>query len=447
MRNIPYSISAEAGVLGSMLIEPKRIDELMEIIVEPENFYIPANREIFKAIITLYEENKRGGDRGLDAILLRDELEKRQKLEEIGGVEYIKKILESVPSTANMVYYAEILKNKKMLRDMINTATAILDNAYDENGEPAEKLDEAEKGIFEITDRRTGGKFQKIGGLIEQTYEILAKREGQFITGISTGFWELDAITCGLQNGQMIILAGRPSMGKTSLAMNIAEHIGLVDKIPVGILSLEMTQESLAEKFLCGTSEIDQQKARRGLLGIESFEKMVQTSVEYSKAEIYIDDSSNLTPLELRAKARRLKRKHGIRCIIVDYLQLMHIGKRNESRQQEITEISRYIKALAKELKIPIVVLSQLNRSPEGRAGHIPRMSDLRESGSIEQDADVVMLMHREDYYHRGQADYEVNHIAEIIIAKQRSGPTGIVKLMFREEYTRFENANVHNGI
>lgn len=441
-RLIPYSKSAEAGVLGSMMIDPKKIDSLLEIIKEPENFYLTENQEIFRAIIKLYEENKKGGDRGIDAILVRDELEKGKKLEKIGGVEYIAKILESVPSSANITYYAEILRERKIRRDLISTATVILENAFDESGEAKEKLDDAERDLFKISSQEIGGDFENIGKTIEKTYLELADRKSQYITGLETGYYELDDILCGLQKGEMIILAGRPSMGKTSLAMNIAENVGLRNRIPVGILSLEMTQQKLAEKFLCSTCEIDQQYAKRGILGIEHFKKMLEVANQYAKAEIYIDDSSTLSPLEFRAKARRIKRQYGVQLLIIDYLQLMSTRKRTESRQQEITEISRYIKALAKELDIPVMVLSQLNRSPEARADHRPRMSDLRESGSIEQDADVVMLMHREDYYNKGKVEYINDNKAEIIIAKQRNGPTGSVNLIFRERFTRFENAS-----
>jgi len=240
----------------------------------------------------------------------------------------------------------------------------------------------------------------------------------------------------------MIIVAGRPSMGKTSLALNVAEHIGLVEKQPVAVFSLEMGRQQLAERFLCSVGEVDSQKVRRGLLGEEHYSRLIEACGLLSEAPIYIDDTSTLTPLELRAKSRRLKSLYDIRCVIVDYLQLMHLGSgRVESRQQEITTISRYLKALARELNIPVMVLSQLNRSPEGRVGHRPMMSDLRESGSIEQDADVVMLLHRKDYYHRGEKEYEPDNTADIIIAKQRNGPTGNVGLVFREKFTRFENA------
>lgn len=273
--------------------------------------------------------------------------------------------------------------------------------------------------------------------------KLIEGRQGTHVTGLDTGFYELNDMTCGLQKGEMIIVAGRPSMGKTSLALNIAEHLGLVEKVPVAIFSLEMGRQQLAERFLCSVSGIDSQKVRRGLLNDEHYKKLADACAELSESLIFIDDTSTLTPLEIRARARRLKSKYDIQCIIVDYLQLMHLGgSGRESRQQEITTISRYLKSLARELDLPVIVLSQLNRAAEGREGHKPRMSDLRESGSIEQDADVIMLLHREDYYHRGEADYEPNNTAELIIAKQRNGPTGTVNLIFMEKTTRFVNAS-----
>ena len=437
-RSMPESLAAEAAVLGSMLIDPECIGDVVEI-VERDAFYRIEHRHIFEALISLYEKNK---GIGIDAVLLRDELIKHEHLEEVGGVEYIAKILDSVPSSANVAYYAGIVKDKMLLRELIATAGAILDNAYNQTGEPHEALDEAEQKIFAITDRNISGSATALKDLVVRSFELIENRQGTHVTGLATGYYELDDLTCGLQNGEMIIVAGRPSMGKTSLALNITEHLGLIEKVPIAIFSLEMGRQQLAERFLCSISEIDSQKVRRGLLSDEHYKKLADACAELSEAPIYIDDTSTLTPLELRAKARRLKSRHNIQCIMVDYLQLMNIGSgRIESRQQEITTISRYLKALARELNIPVMVLSQLNRSPEGREGHRPRMSDLRESGSIEQDADVVMLLHREDYYHRGQEDYEEDNTAELIIAKQRNGPTGTVKLTFREKITRFENA------
>ncbi len=440
-RSMPESLAAEAAVLGSMLIDPECIGDVVEI-VERDAFYRIEHRHIFEALITLYEKNK---GVGIDAVLLRDELIKNDHLEEVGGVEYIAKILDSVPSSANVAYYAGIVKDKMLLRELITTAGAILDNAYNQTGEPHEALDEAEQRIFAITDRNISAGASALKDLVVRSFELIESRQGSHVTGLSTGYYELDDLTCGLQNGEMVIVAGRPSMGKTSLALNITEHLGLIEKIPIAIFSLEMGRQQLAERFLCSISEIDSQKVRRGLLSDEHYKKLADACAELSEAPIFIDDSSTLTPLEIRAKARRLKSRHNIQCIMVDYLQLMNLGSgRSESRQQEITTISRYLKALARELDLPVIVLSQLNRSPEGReaSGHRPRMSDLRESGSIEQDADVVMLLHREDYYKRNDEDYEPNNTAELIIAKQRNGPTGTVKLTFREKITRFENAS-----
>jgi len=439
VRSIPESLAAEAAVLGSMLIDPECIGQVVEL-VDRDAFFRVEHRHIFDALILLYEKNK---GVGIDAVLLRDELEKRNCLEDVGGVEYIGRILDSVPSSANVTYYAGVIKEKKLLRDLIATAGDILENAYSPSCEVNEVLDEAERRIFAVTDKNIGGNAAALKDLVIRSFELIEKRQGIHVTGLPTGFYELDDLTCGLQNGEMVVVAGRPSMGKTSLALNAIEHIGLSGQTPVAIFSLEMGRQQLAERFLCSISGIDSQKVRRGLLSDEDYKKLADACAELSEAPIYIDDTSTLTPLELRAKARRLKGMYDIKCVMVDYLQLMHLGSgRIESRQQEITTISRYIKALARELNIPVVVLSQLNRSPEGREGHRPRMSDLRESGSIEQDADVIMLLHIEDYYHRGQDDYQEDNTAELIIAKQRNGPTGTVKLTFREKITRFENAS-----
>jgi len=439
LRTMPESLAAEAAVLGSMIVGPECIGDVVETL-ERDAFYRIEHRHIYEALISLYEKNK---GVGIDAVLLRDELAKRGLLEEVGGVEYLGKILDSVPSAANAAYYAGVVKDKMLLRELISVAGEILDTAYQQSGETHELLDEAERRIFAVTDKNITSNAEALKDLVVRSFELIESRQGTHVTGLATGYYELDDLTCGLQNGEMVIVAGRPSMGKTSLALNIAEHLGLMEKVPTAIFSLEMGRQQLAERFLCSISEIDSQKVRRGLLSDEHYKKLANACAELSEAPIYIDDASTLTPLELRAKARRLKSKHDIRCIVVDYLQLMHLGGgQAESRQQEITAVSRYLKALARELNLPVVVLSQLNRSPEGREGHRPRMSDLRESGSIEQDADVVMLLHREDYYHRGEPDYQEDNTAEVIIAKQRNGPTGTVKLIFREKVTRFENAS-----
>jgi len=442
-RSMPESLAAEAAVLGSMIIDPACISEVVEQL-KAEAFYRIENQYIFDAVVSLYEKNK---GEGLDAVLLRDELEKRRQLETLGGVEYIARIMDSVPSSANVMYYTGIVKDKQLLRELIGAASEILEMGYEETGEPGMKLDEAEQKIFAVTDKKISGAAVVLKDLVVSAFELIEKRKGSHVTGLATGYYELDDLTCGLQNGEMIIIAGRPSMGKTSLALNIAEHVGLVEELPVAIFSLEMGRQQLAERFLCSSSRIDSQKVRKGMLDTEHYQQLIEACGVLSEAPIYVDDTAGLTPLGLRAKARRLKSQRDIKCLIVDYLQLMHLGVgRVESRQQEISTISRYIKALARELNVPVVVLSQLNRSPEGREGHRPRMSDLRESGSIEQDADVVMLLHREDYYHRGEKDYESNNQADLIIAKQRNGPTGNINLVFRERITRFENASYAGG-
>ena len=442
-RSMPESLAAEAAILGSMIIDPACISEVVEQL-KAEAFYRIEHQYIFDAVVALYEKNT---GEGLDAVLLRDELEKRKQLDAIGGVEYIARVMDSVPSSANVMYYTGIVKDKQLLRELIGAASEILEMGYEETGEPGMKLDEAEQKIFAVTDKKISGAAVVLKDLVVSAFELIEKRKGSHVTGLATGYYELDDLTCGLQNGEMIIIAGRPSMGKTSLALNIAEHVGLVEELPVAIFSLEMGRQQLAERFLCSSSRIDSQKVRKGMLDTEHYQQLVEACGVLSEAPIYVDDTAGLTPLGLRAKARRLKSQRDIKCLIVDYLQLMHLGVgRVESRQQEISTISRYIKALAMELNIPVVVLSQLNRGPEGREGHRPRMSDLRESGSIEQDADVVVLLHREDYYHRGAKEYEPNNQAELIIAKQRNGPTGSINLVFRERITRFENASYAGG-
>jgi replicative DNA helicase len=441
LRTMPESLPAEAAVLGSMIVDPRCIGDVVEIL-DRNAFYHSEHQHIFDSIIALYEKNR---GEGIDGMLVKDELQRRARLEEIGGPDYLQRVIETVPSSANVQYYSDIVKEKMLLRETISAASDILNNAYDETGNAAEKLDDAERRIFAVTDKRITNAASPLKDLVTRAYELIEKREGTHVTGLPTGYYELDDITCGLQSGEMIIIAGRPSMGKTALALNIAEHVGIIEKMPMAIFSLEMGKQQLAERFLCSFSGVDAQLVRKGMLGTEHYQKLVEACGVISEAPVFIDDTSALTPLEMRAKARRLKRSHDIRCIVIDYLQLMNLGGHVESRQQEITTISRYLKSLARELEVPVIVLSQLNRSPEGREDHRPRMSDLRESGSIEQDADVVMLLHREDYYHKGDQEYQPTNIAEIIVSKQRNGPTGVVKLMFRDNCTRFENLATAN--
>jgi replicative DNA helicase len=438
-RSMPESMEAEASVLGSMMIDPQCIGEVIQQL-DANSFYRVENQIIFQGLVSLFDRNHDPENIGVDLVLLRDELKKSKQLEDAGGVTYLEQLAQCVPSSANVMHYTRIVKDKALLRELIQASTDIMNEAYNPEGDAEEKLDEAEKKVFAVTEKKITGVAVELRHLLTEAFENIDKREGKHVTGLPTGFRELDELTSGLQKGEMVIIAGRPSMGKTSFALNLAEHIGADNHIPIAIFSLEMSKQQLAERFLCSRSCIDSQLVRKGILSTEQHQELIRTGSELAEAPVLIDDSAGLTPLELRAKARRLRSQYNIQCIMIDYLQLMGIGGRVESRQQEISTISRQMKALARELEVPVIVLSQLNRASEGREGHKPRMSDLRESGSIEQDADVVMLLHREDYYHRGEGDYTETNIAELIIAKQRNGPTGVVELIFNSQYTRFEN-------
>ncbi|MBN1457740.1 MAG: replicative DNA helicase [Sedimentisphaerales bacterium] len=436
-RSMPESLESEAAVLGSMIIDRECIGQVVQII-KTEDFYRPEHQAIFDALISLYERNS-----DIDLVLLRDELKTHKELKNVGGAEYLVTIAESVPSSASVEYYAEIVKNKSLLRQLVSASNQILSEAMDESGDVSDKLDQAEQKIFAVTEKKITGVAEPLKNLLLEAFDNIEARKGSHLTGLPTSYYELDNQLCGLQKGEMIIIAGRPSMGKTSFALNIAEHIGADNDIPVAIFSLEMGKQQLVERFLCSRSKINSQKVRKGILSTDELLKLQNASGQLFEKPIFIDDTPGLTPLMIRAKCRRLKSQHDIQCVLIDYLQLMSLGGRVESRQQEVSTMSRYLKALARELDVPVVVLSQLNRGAEGREGHRPRMSDLRESGSIEQDADVVMLLHREDYYHRGEEGYEENNTAEVIIAKQRNGPTGLIKLLFDGEFTRFENLSV----
>lgn len=435
VRCLPHDQAAEAAVLGSMMLDPRCVGDVIQKL-DKKSFYYAEHALIFQAIVNLWEKS----ESAVDGLLVRKEIESQGWMDQIGGLEYLQKVLDSTPASANAAYYAGIVEDKAMARALIAAATDTLNAAYDPTGELEEKIDQAEQKIFKICERRIKSDSVYMKDLVLAAFEGIENRNGKGVTGLATGFYELDDMTCGFQKGDMIIIAGRPSMGKSAIVLNIAERLGVLDKKPVAIFSLEMGRQQLAERFMCSYAQIDSQLVRKGMLGQDAYEKLVEAANALGQAPIIIDDTSSLTPMELRAKARRLASKENIQCIIVDYLQLMTQGGKVENRQQEITTISRHIKGLARELNIPVIVLSQLNRSPENREDHRPRMSDLRESGSIEQDSDVVMLLHREDYYHRGDAEYVIDNVAEVIVAKQRNGPTGVVRLTFREQCTRFEN-------
>jgi len=426
----PHSLDAERGLLGSMMLDKEIIGEAARLI-DRESFYLADHQIIFECLTKLYD-----GNRPVDAIVLREELRKRQLLEEIGGTAYLGEILNSVPSAANGLHYAGIVREKALLRQLIGSANDILRSAYSPHESADIVLDGAERRIFQIAEKKVGGDAESMSKVLHEVFEMIESR-GQ--AGIETGYPDLDTMTNGLQNSEMIVLAARPSMGKTALAMNLIENIACDLRLPCAVFSLEMSKQQLAQRMLCSRGQIDAHKLRKGMLNGQEYQHLATVVGELAKAPIWVDDSASLTLMDLRAKARRLKLQHDIRVIMIDYLQLMD-NPGPDSRQQQISEISRGVKAIARELKIPVIVLSQLNRATEGREGHRPRMSDLRESGSIEQDADVVMLLHREDYYKLSQPDFVPDNVAEIIIAKQRNGPTGTVKLFFSNRTTRFEN-------
>ena len=427
----PFNIEAEISVLGSMLLDNEAINLVTELL-RTDNFYKTSHQYIFDTIVNLYSKNN-----AVDLVILKDELKKQSLLEKVGGAEYLMELEESVPLASNVEYYAKIVREKTIKRDLITATAKIQQEAYNDSLESDELLDIAEKEIFDITQRKFSSPTTKLFNILHDTFDHISNlhdREGR-LTGVSTGYYDLDDITSGLQNSELIIIAARPSMGKSSLVLNIAEHAGTKEKKPTLIFSMEMSAQQVAQNMLCSTAKIDAHLLRTGKLDDNQFSNLSLAMGDLSESEIFIDDTPGLGLLELRAKARRLKLQHNIQMIIVDYLQLME-GRKAENRQQEISGISRGLKALARELEVPVIAVSQLNRSVETRDGHTPRMSDLRESGSIEQDADVIILLHREDYYDPTKRPGEV----DLNIVKQRNGPTGKVKLTFLREILRFEN-------
>lgn len=441
----PQSVEAEQDVLGSILKDPEVISSIIEELPTNEHFYVPKHRLIYRAILSLFEKNE-----PCDITTVAEELTKMGQLDNIGGRLYLIELVDGIATTANAASYAKIILEKSVLRNLINTSNDIVKNCYNLDYEVSEILDRAEQNIFAISESRLRKGFVSLKELIPQTFdqieEFQEKRGG--IIGNETGYFELDEMTGGFHNGDFIVIAGRPSMGKTAFALNIAEHmaIDLSEKLPIGVFSIEMSKEQLALRLLCGRSGTSQHLLRRGRLRDSEWQNLALHSDSLANAPIYIDDSATLSPLEMRAKARRLKAQHNIGMLIVDYIQMMYSPGRTENRQQEMALISRSMKSLAKELGIPIVAVSQLSRMVETRGGDKrPQLSDLRESGAIEQDADLVLFVYREEFYLSGLDDDDPKKIeakgkAEIIVAKQRNGPTGIVHLTFQPERIRFEN-------
>ena len=429
----PQNIEAEMAVLGSMLLDEDAISVASERL-ESSFFYKYSHQKIFEAILDLYNVNK-----AVDLITLTDMLKKNGALDEIGGASFLTSLANAVPTSANINHYVSIVKQKSILRTLITNATKIVSMCYESEGNIDEIVDNAEKFIFEVSDRKTQGTYLQIKEIVKDSIEAIDKlyQNKQHVTGVPSGFIDFDIKTAGLQPSDLIIIAGRPSMGKSAFALGIAEHAGVIEKIPTAVFSLEMSKEQLVQRMLCSHARVDAHKVRTGYLATSDWPRLTAAAGKLSESPIYIDDSPAISVMELRAKARRLKAHHDIKLIILDYMQLMRGSSGMENRQQEISEISRSLKALARELSVPVVAISQLSRAVESRTDHRPQLSDLRESGAIEQDADVVVLILREEAYNPTP---ENQGIAEAIIAKQRNGPVGTVRLAFIKEYTRFEN-------
>jgi replicative DNA helicase len=429
----PQSLDAEQSVLGGILLDNGALDRLAEIL-HADDFYREAHRKVFRAMQALSERNE-----PVDLITLPEELRARDVLAEIGGTAFLVELADRVPTAANIVNYARLVREKAILRSLITTATSIAARGYEPGQDVKELVERAEQDIFAISDREVRPAFVRIDRLLGDAFRTIDRlhEERQPVTGVPTGFADLDRLTAGLQRSDLVIVAGRPSMGKTAFCLNIAEHAALRADVGVALFSLEMSKEQLVLRMLCSDARVDAHRLRTGTLQEKDWARLAKAYADLSASKIFIDDSAMLTPLEIRAKARRLKAEHGLGLIVVDYLQLVSATGRVENRQQEIASVSRSLKGLAKELAIPVVALSQLSRAPEARTEKRPQLSDLRESGAIEQDADIVMFIYREEEY---KPTEENRGIAEIIIGKQRNGPTGTVKLAFIKEFTRFEN-------
>ncbi|NMM52263.1 replicative DNA helicase [Paenibacillus aquistagni] len=428
----PQNQEAEQAVLGAILLQSEALITAMER-VQVEDFYLPGHQHIFEAMIELNEENQ-----PIDLITLTSHLQDKKLLDEVGGVSYLARLANAVPTAANVDYYAQIIEEKSMLRRLIRTATQIVTESYAGDDDVSALLSDAERKILEISNQRSSSGFIAIKDVLMEVYEKvenLNMNQGG-TTGIPSGFQDLDKMTAGFQRSDLIIVAARPSVGKTAFALNIAQNVGVRAKETVAIFSLEMSAAQLVQRMICAESNVDATRLRTGSLEDDDWEKLTMSIASLSEAEIYIDDTPGVTVADIRAKCRRLKKERGLGMILIDYLQLIHgRGKAGESRQQEVSEISRTLKQIARELEVPVIALSQLSRGVEQRQDKRPMMSDLRESGSIEQDADIVAFLYRDDYYDK---ESEKKNIIEIIIAKQRNGPVGTVELVFLKNFNKF---------
>ncbi|MCM3603076.1 replicative DNA helicase [Robertmurraya korlensis] len=430
----PQNIEAEQAVLGAIFLEPSSLTMASEILI-PDDFYRASHQKIFQMMLQLSDKGK-----AVDLITVTEELSAAKLLEDTGGVSYLSELAGSVPTAANIEYYAKIVEEKSLLRRLIRTATTIATDGYTREDEVEVLLGEAEKSILEVAGRKNAGAFHNIKDVLVRTYdniEVMNNRAGE-VTGLATGFSELDRMTAGFQRNDLIIVGARPSVGKTAFALNIAQNVAAKTGENIAIFSLEMGAEQLVMRLLCAEGNIDAQRLRTGSLTDEDWGKLTMAMGSLSNAGIFIDDTPGVRITDIRSKCRRLQQEHGLGMILIDYLQLiLGSGRAGENRQQEVSEISRSLKALARELKVPVIALSQLSRGVEQRQDKRPMMSDIRESGSIEQDADVIAFLYRDDYYDR---ESESKNIIEIIIAKQRNGPTGTVSLAFVKEYNKFVN-------
>jgi len=433
----PQNLEAERAVLGAMLLEKEAIPKVLQIIPNSDSFYSEMHRLIYEGIVSLFNKNK-----PVDLVALREEFRKKGKLKKVGGAAYLADLVNSVPTTSNVDYYAQIVKEKQILRNLLRASDSIDSLAYDDSLDLDVILDKSQSLIFNITRERIKSPYVHIKEVLTETFERIESLydRKEHITGIPTGFAELDRLTSGFQPSDLIVIAGRPSMGKTSFALNIVQYAGIEAQVPVVVFSLESAKEQLVERMLCSEAKVNSQKLRTGFLSEQEWSKLTEAAGVLAETSIYIDDTPNINVLELRAKARYLKTECNIKMVIVDYLQLMEGDRRMENRQQQISEISRSLKNLAKELQVPVVAISQLSRAVEQRQDKHPLLSDLRESGAIEQDADLVLSLYREYYYTRKEED---KGKAEVVINKQRHGPIGKVPLVFFEEYSRFEPSDL----
>jgi len=431
----PQNLEAEQSVLGAILIDNNALTAALEILTS-EYFYRDAHRRLYDSMIELFDKSE-----PIDIITLTDQLKRKGELELIGGVSYLTSLVSMIPTAANVRYHAKIVKEKALVRGLLNAATDIARNVYESDFEAEELIDYAEKKIFDLSDKRINANFATLKDVIKDSFKMIEQLHSrkETVTGVPTGFKELDELTTGFQRSDLIIIGGRPSMGKTAFSLNIAQHVGVSLKEPVAVFSLEMSKEQLAFRMLCSEAMVDSNQIRKGFIKKDDWHSLTSAASKLAESPIFIDDSSAVNILEMRAKARRIYAQHGLSLIVVDYLQLMRGRGNTERREQEISEISRSLKALAKELKVPVIALSQLNRGVETRTGNKkPTLADLRESGAIEQDADVIIFLYRDEVYNKNSPENKGK--AEIIVAKQRNGPTGDIPLTFLSHCTRFMN-------